>query len=64
MRDNNYSPSSNSRCQNRMYLRNGELYYDGRAVGGIEVASNENGDTVSQMHSLVDHCKDERGCDD
>lgn len=69
MRDNNYSPSSNNNCLNKMMLRNGELvYYQGRygrstKMGGIEVASNENGDTVSQLHSLVDHCKNERDCD-
>ncbi len=64
MRDNNFSPENNELCLNQMRLENGELVYHGVKVGGIEVASNENGDTVSQMHSLVDHCKDERGCDD
>ncbi|MCP4911911.1 MAG: hypothetical protein GY909_02240 [Oligoflexia bacterium] len=63
MRDNNYDPEINVNCRARMYLDRGELVYNGRKVGGIEVASNENGDTVSQLHSLVEHCKNERDCD-
>lgn len=63
MRDNNYSPYSNESCSARMSLENGEMVYNGMRVGGIEIAANENGETVSQMHSLVKYCKNERDCD-
>lgn len=59
MRDNNYSPYSNSNCRNKMSLRNRELVYNSMRMERIEVASNENSDTINQLHSLVDHCKNE-----
>ncbi len=64
LKDSNFSASQNQRCRRHIVIgadgsASGSDY---GAIGGIEVASNEDSDTVAQISSLVKRCRGERGC--
>jgi hypothetical protein len=67
IRDNNYRPSTNEDCKNKMYYeadRNG-FYYEGpgwRELGRVSLAHNNDADVVSQHRSLTRHCKSIKDC--
>jgi hypothetical protein len=64
VRDNNYSPYSNHKCSNRMYLKpDGSVQYNRwGSIGGISVAHNDNGDALEQFKALKERCGKEKGC--
>ncbi len=68
IRDNNRYRSRIDRtkesCSDRMVINSdGGVYYSGwRDLGGVELAFNDNPDTLTQIENLKDHCDKEKGC--
>lgn len=64
IRDNNYPPSSNKDCRNRMELKeDGTINYNKwGTLGGTKLAHNDNREAVSQMGELVERCRSDKGC--
>jgi hypothetical protein len=61
LRDNHDSPTTNYKCNNKMYIASdGSIRYNSWGdIGKVVVAHNENPDTVIQQKSLVEKCKGE-----
>lgn len=66
LRDNNYRPSNNANCDNRLFYseRTKGFYYSGFGgeLGKVVVAHNNEADVVDQHRSLRDHCQNVKAC--
>lgn len=72
IRDNNLTPESNARCENKMYIDNdGSMYYSSPyykgknrwdSLGKVTVAMNDNTDALEQFNSLRAKCTKDKGC--
>lgn len=68
LRDNNYSPSMNGDCKNRMTMNKlGGLVYNDPSnewgeLGGVRLAHNDNADALKQFHSLKKECRRQKEC--